>query len=91
MFIALKYCQYEYGFPAINNFGGTLGHWFPYDESQSTQLQNHKKSSFASPLSARDDLSYHLLFKKCKIFQSVFLKKICKGNYKKSKYKVILY
>lgn len=34
MFIALKYCQYEYGFPAINNFGGTLGHWFPYDESQ---------------------------------------------------------
>lgn len=45
---------------------------------KSKQLQNHNKSSFASPLSARDDLSYHLLFKKCKIFQSVFLKKYVK-------------
>lgn len=33
-FIDPKYCHSEYGAPAINHFGGTRGHWFPYDKSQ---------------------------------------------------------
>lgn len=55
----------------------TLGHWFPYYESQHTNKITNT-SSIASQLSACNELFNHLLFIKCKQFQS----EICKGNYK---------
>lgn len=47
----------------------TLGHWFPYYESQHTN-KNTNTSSIASQLSACNELFNHLLFIKCKQFQS---------------------
>lgn len=47
----------------------TLGHWFPYYESQHTN-KNTNTSSIASQLSACNELFNHLLSIKCKQFQS---------------------
>lgn len=47
----------------------TLGHWFPYYESQHTNKITNT-SSIASQLPACNELFNHLLFIKCKQFQS---------------------